>query len=95
MVTRTFTSTKVKAMVIDNETASVETIEKDLPKEYDSHDAILRTLNKKYPIDGKKYVHVLSTEKVQTRRGQTDEYFLEHSVELPPLKKGEAEQEND
>lgn len=96
MVTRTFASTKVKALVVENETGNVSTVERTLPKEYTSNEQILKALEKHLPIEGSKYFHVSEITKELKRYGMDEADFIAHARELPLLTKPEdAESEID
>ena len=95
MVTRTFTSTKVKVMVVNNETSEISTVERILPKTYADSEAMLKALEKGCPYEGHKYFHILEAETELKRYGMEDTKFIENGEELPLLKAGEVDEIND
>ena len=87
MVTRTMTATKVKAIFVNLNTHEVEEKEITLPRKLKDEKAILKSINSgAYSSDEWKFVSVISFEYAETYRGMTENEFLEHSRELPPLK---------
>ncbi len=92
MVTRTFNSTKVKAMFVNTETASVETRETSVPYNIVAKGGAIKEDYEKGLIkaiermeDGtEKLVKLISAEPVFELRGMTEEEFFAHSEVLPP-----------
>ena len=92
MVTRTFNSTKVKAMFVNTETASVETRDFSVPYNIVAKGGAIKEGYEKGLIkaiervgDGaEKLVKLISADPVFELRGMTEEEFFAHSEVLPP-----------
>ena len=102
MVTRTFNSTKVKAMFVDTETASVETREFSVPYNIVAKGGAIKEGYEKALVkaiermcDGsEKLVKLISAEPVFELRGMTEEQFFAHSEVLPPRTNAETTDNN-
>lgn len=76
MITRTITTTCVKALALNLDTHENETITVILPRTYKDDKALEKALNKAKVPAGLKPVLVLSSEVVESLYGMTDEDFI-------------------
>ena len=83
MITRTFTTTRVQALVLNLDTHENETITVILPRTYKDDKALEKALNKAKVPAGLKPVLVLSSEVVETLYGMTEEDFIAAAEVLP------------
>lgn len=83
-VTRTITTTRVNAMVVNVAQGETETREYVLPRTYKDDKAVLKQLQKTYDNEEVKIVHVLTTKEENTLYGMTEQEFIEHAKVLPP-----------
>ena len=93
-VTRTITTTKVTAMVVNVAQGETETRSYVLPRTYKDDKAVLKQLQKTYDNDDVKVVHVLDTKEENTLYGMTEQEFIEHAKVLPP-RSSESEPEKE
>lgn len=102
MVTRTFNSTKVKAMFVDTETATVATQEFSVPYNMVAKGGAIKEGYEKGLIkaiermeDGtQKLVKLISAEPVFELRGMSEEEFFAYSEVLPPRANAETTDNN-
>lgn len=103
MVTRTFNSTKYKAMFVNTETAEVHTLENSIAYNMiakggeikDNYEKELtKAINKLYADSDYKLVKLISAEPVFELRGMTEDEFFAHSQVLPPRTASEETKEN-
>lgn len=83
MVTRTITSTRVKALVVDITTS--QTSEKDfvLPRTYKDNVSILKTAEKMFNTETVKIVHIISTEIETCLYAMSENEFVQLAKPLP------------
>lgn len=83
-VTRTITTTKVVAMVVNTTQGETETKTYVLPRTYKDNNAVLKQLQKTFDTDDVKVVKVLDVTEENTLYGMTEQEFIEHASVLPP-----------
>lgn len=94
-VTRTITTTKVTAMVVNIERGETETKALTLPRTYKDKEALLKQAKKVFDNDNEKVVAILDSKEEQTLYGMTEQMFIEHAQILPPRTEADKEDEND
>lgn len=82
-VTRTITTTKVVAMVVNTQLGETETKEYVLPRTYKDNASVLKQLQKTFDTEDIKVVKVLTTTEENTLYGMTEQKFIEHAEVLP------------
>lgn len=102
MVTRTFNSTKVTAMFVNTETASVESRVRTVPYSIvakgggikEGYEKGLIKAVERMEVDTEKLVKIISAEPVFELRGMSEEEFFTHSEALPPRTNSETTENN-
>lgn len=90
-VTRTITTTKVVAMVVNTQLGETETKEYVLPRTYKDNASVLKQLQKTFDTEDIKVVKVLTTTEENTLYGMTEQKFIEHAEVLPERNAKEVE----
>ena len=83
-VTRTITTTKVVAMVVNTQLGETETKVYVLPRTYKDNTAVLKQLQKTFDTEDVKIVKVLDVQEENTLYGMTEQKFIENATVLPP-----------
>lgn len=87
VITRTITTTKVEMLAVNIDSKSTETVEVILPRTYKDDAAMLKMANKRNENQSIKYVAVIGTPSVESKRwGMTEEEFIDKGHEFPPYK---------
>lgn len=87
VITRTITTTKVEMLAVNIDSKSTETVEVILPRTYKDDTAMLKMANKRNEDESIKYVAVIGTPIVESKRwGMTEEEFIDKGHEFPPYK---------
>lgn len=87
VITRTITTTKVEMLAVNLDSKSTETVEVILPRTYKDEQAMLKMANKRNENQSLKYVAVIGTSTVESKRwGMTEEEFIDKGHEFPPYK---------
>lgn len=83
MVTRTITTTRVKALVVDITTS--QTSEKDfvLPRTYKDDISVLKTAEKMFNTEAQKIVHIISAQVETCLYGMSENEFVQLAKPLP------------
>lgn len=89
MVTRTFVTTKAKILAVDVPTEKTSIVELTLPRQYKNNAEVLKMAQKTCNNPDVRYVHVISTENVETLYGMSEADFIAHAEILPPRSKNE------
>jgi len=91
VITRTITTTKVEMLAVNVDRKSTETVEVTLPRTYKDEQAMLKMANKRNENQFIKYVAVIGTPVVSSKRwGMTEEEFIDKGYEFPPYKSKDA-----
>lgn len=83
MVTRTITSTRVKALVVDITTSHTSEKEYVLPRTYKDNVSVLKTAEKMFNTETVKIVHIISAETETCLYGMSEEEFVQLANPLP------------
>ena len=83
MVTRTFSTTKVKMLAVRVSTEKTEFVDLVLPRTYKDKDEIKKIADKLNADPDLKYVHVVSYETEDTLYGMDEADFIAHAKILP------------
>lgn len=87
VITRTITTTKVEMLAVNIDSKSTETVEVILPRIYKDDTAMLKMANKRNENPSIKFVAVIGTPSVESKRwGMTEEEFIDKGHEFPPYK---------
>lgn len=87
VITRTITTTKVEMLAVNLDSKSTETVEVTLPRTYKDEQAMLKMANKRNEDPSVKYVAVIGTPIVESKRwGMTEEEFIDKGHEFPAYK---------
>lgn len=87
MITRTFKGEKITLLMADVEVGEIFNNTCILPRIYKKDSKRLERVKEMLETDSLKVVSIVSVDVTETRRGMTEEAFIEHSEELEPLKK--------
>lgn len=83
-VTRTITTTKITAMVVNITIGETEVKSFTLPRTYKDEKALLKQAQKSFDNDECKIVAILDCKEEQTLYGMTEQEFIEHAKPMPP-----------
>lgn len=87
VITRTITTTRVEMLAVNIDTKQTETVEVILPRTYKDDTAMLKMANKRNENQSIKYVAVIGSPVVSSKRwGMTEEEFIDKGHEFPPYK---------
>lgn len=87
VITRTITTTKVEMLAVDIDSKSTVSVEVTLPRTYKDDAAMLKMANKRNEDESIKFVAVIGTPIVESKRwGMTEEEFIDKGHEFPPYK---------
>lgn len=92
MITRTFKGEKVTLLMADIEAGEMFNNTCILPRIYKKESKRLDRVKEMLETDTLKVVSIVSVDTIETRRGMSEEEFIEHSQELEPLKKYNVDQ---
>lgn len=104
MVTRTFESTRYKAMFVNTDTAEVLTLDKDISYNMVAKGGeikenyvkeLTKAINKHFENSNFKLVKLISAEPVFELRGMTEDEFFANSKVLPPRTTSDKDAENE
>lgn len=87
VITRTITTTKVEMLAVNIDSKSTVSVEVILPRTYKDDTAMLKMANKRNEDESIKFVAVIGTPVVESKRwGMTEEEFIDKGREFPPYK---------
>lgn len=87
VITRTITTTKVEMLAVNIVSKSTVSVVVILPRTYKDDTAMLKMANKRNENQSIKFVAVIGTPSVESKRwGMTEEEFIDKGREFPPYK---------
>jgi hypothetical protein len=87
VITRTITTTKVEMLAVDIDSKSTVSVEVTLPRTYKDEQAMLKMANKRNVNPAIKFVAVIGTPIVESKRwGMTEQELIDMGYEFPPYK---------
>lgn len=82
MVTRSFTVTRIIAMVADTVSAEVSNVEVEVPRTYKDEQKLIKVAKQMIETETVKFVTIVDKEEVSKLYGMTEIDFLKYAVEL-------------
>ena len=84
MVTRTFSTTKVKMLAVRVSTEKTEFVDLVLPRTYKDKNEMMKAAEKQNTNPDLKYVHIVSHKTEETLYGMSEAKFIANAEILPP-----------
>lgn len=94
MITRTVTSTKVTAMVVDITAGTTYSQEFEVARTYKDEEKLLKAVKAIGETATVKVVAIQTSEEVETLYGMSEQQFIEFAEKLPRRKTAENKDEN-